>query len=696
MIDPSTRSIGRWRAMTPPGSTLSRCDPSSGPPCRMKYHHGMPFWAVTKTASGPHRAGSSGASGPSWCAFMPRMTRSCWPTSAMPSVARTRATSSRPSVWSFSPRSRTAARCAPRTTTLTSSPEAASFTARSPPMAPAPTTQILEAVRLRLGHVAGPAADDDPELVRVGRAGLEQLRDGGFGHALPDSTESRFYDLSGERGPDQGPGGEGPVLARGVTRRRRSDPHEAFRRERDRFADLEGRSALEHEPLQGAVVEPDEHLVKATLGATLAGGRADHGAADRADHGARGTAVAVRVSVPIVVGVTAEDAPEQPAHHRSRHRPGRGAPFLALHRLPDGFDPAVARVGDLILIPPAARRGARGHAAHCEERHESEGDWLAHGTPWDVRCGREFKHAPGVMSGRVRRSGTCAAALALAVLACSGGDARRPGGPTLRWYANPDNGGQARLAARCTAEAGGRWRLEVLPLPSDASQQREQLVRRLAARDVSIDLMSLDLPFVPELAEAGFLRPFTESEGAPLAEGVLRGALASATWRGRLVAAPFTASTQLLWFRRSVAAKAGLPVGERPVTWRELIAAAERTSSTVAVQANRYEGYMVWVTALVASAGGRILENAEAGKHAHAALDGEAGRRAAAVIRALARSAAADPALSTADEEAARATFQGARGGFMVNWPYVHGAAQAAPAAAARLVADVLLDRVLL
>ena len=276
---------------------------------------------------------------------------------------------------------------------------------------------------------------------------------------------------------------------------------------------------------------------------------------------------------------------------------------------------------------------------------------------------------------------TCAATLALAALGCSGRDDARPGAPTLRWYANPDNGGQARLAARCTAEAGGRFRLEVLPLPSDASQQREQLVRRLAARDASIDLMSVDLPFVPELAEAGFLRPFTAGEAAPLAEGVLRGALASATWRGRLVAAPFTASTQLLWYRRSVAAKAGLPVPERPVTWRELIAAAERTGSTVAVQANRYEGYMVWVTALVASAGGRILEDSEAGKHARPALDGEAGRRAAAVIRALARSAAADPALSTADEEAARATFQGARGGFMVNWPYVHGAAQAAVAA---------------
>lgn len=285
------------------------------------------------------------------------------------------------------------------------------------------------------------------------------------------------------------------------------------------------------------------------------------------------------------------------------------------------------------------------------------------------------------MSGRVRCSASCAAALALAAVACSGSGAGRPSAPTLRWYANPDNGGQARLAARCTAAAAGRWRLEVLPLPSDASQQREQLVRRLAARDDSIDLMSVDLPFVPELAEAGFLRSFTASESVPLTEGVLRGALASATWRGRLAAAPFTASTQLLWFRRSVAAKAGLPVAARPVTWPELVAAAEATGTTVAVQANRYEGYMVWVNALVASAGGRILEDPEAGKNARPALDSEAGRRAAAVIRLLARSAAADPALSTSDEEAARATFQGARGGFMVNWPYAYGAAQVAVAA---------------
>jgi len=255
--------------------------------------------------------------------------------------------------------------------------------------------------------------------------------------------------------------------------------------------------------------------------------------------------------------------------------------------------------------------------------------------------------------------------------------------PTLSWYVNPDNGGQARLAARCAAESGGRWRLRVLELPRDATQQREQLVRRLAARDASIDLMSLDLPFVAELAAAGFLRPFEAGEAAPLGEGVLDAPLASATWQGRLVAAPFVANAQLLWYRRSTSRRAGLDPAAGPVTWDALVGAAERSGTTVEVQANRYEGYVVWINALLASAGGALLVDPEAGRDATPGLDSPAGVRAAEVIRRLAASRAASPALSTADEEATRAAFQGGRGGFMVNWSYVYGAARDAVAAGA-------------
>jgi len=270
------------------------------------------------------------------------------------------------------------------------------------------------------------------------------------------------------------------------------------------------------------------------------------------------------------------------------------------------------------------------------------------------------------------------AALALALgaglVACGGAEGSTP---TLTWYTNPDNGGQAALAEKCTEEADGRYRIEVSQLPADADSQREQLVRRLAANDSSIDIMSLDVVFVPEFAEAGFLRPFTDEEARPLVEDVLDGPLETTEWEGEVVAAPFWANTQLLWYRRSVAEEAGIDPAAEDVTWDDVIDAAVATGTTVEVTGARYEGYMVWITTLVASAGGEVLEDADAGRDAQPNLDSPAGRRAAEIIRRVAREAA-NPELSTAIEENARAGFQSDRGGFMVNWPYVYQAAQSA------------------
>ena len=73
------------------------------------------------------------------------------------------------------------------------------------------------------------------------------------------------------------------------------------------------------------------------------------------------------------------------------------------------------------------------------------------------------------------------AVAALAVLsACS---AAPPGPPVLTWYINPDDGGQAEIAKRCTEASGGRYTIATSTLPRQASDQRQQLVRRLAAND---------------------------------------------------------------------------------------------------------------------------------------------------------------------------------------------------------------------
>lgn len=260
------------------------------------------------------------------------------------------------------------------------------------------------------------------------------------------------------------------------------------------------------------------------------------------------------------------------------------------------------------------------------------------------------------------------------LVACGGDDG---GPPTLTWYTNPDNGGQEALAEKCTEQADGAYRIEISKLPADADSQREQLVRRLAANDSSIDLMSLDVVFVPEFAEAGFLRPFTGKEAESLTEGVLEGPLETTEWNDELVAAPFWANTQLLWYRKSVAAEAGLDPATEPVTWDQIIDAAAETGTTVEVTGSRYEGYLVWINSLVASAGGEIIEDPGAGRDATPTLDTEAGRKAAEIIRRLADEVA-NPQLSTAIEDTARIGFQSDDGGFMVNWPYVYGAAKLA------------------
>ena len=160
------------------------------------------------------------------------------------------------------------------------------------------------------------------------------------------------------------------------------------------------------------------------------------------------------------------------------------------------------------------------------------------------------------------RAGTILVTVAaMTAMAACGADT---GPPTLTWYINPDDGGQDELAARCTEEAGGAYRITTSLLPREAPDQREQLVRRLAAGDSGIDLMSLDPPFIPEFAEAGFLAEIPPDVAEAVTEDVVQGAIDGSTWRDELVAVPFWANTQLLWYRRSVAEAAavlGVPAG---------------------------------------------------------------------------------------------------------------------------------------
>ncbi len=264
-----------------------------------------------------------------------------------------------------------------------------------------------------------------------------------------------------------------------------------------------------------------------------------------------------------------------------------------------------------------------------------------------------------------------ASALAASMLSGCGGD---PAGaaPELTWYINPDAGGQAEIAKRCTEASEGRYTIATPLLPRESADQRLQLVRRLAANDSSIDIMSLDPPYIPEFSQAGFLAPVPAEVAERVSEGVVDSALEGASWDGELVTVPFWANTQLLWYRKSVAEAAGLDMSQ-PVTWQQLIDTAKENDTQLAVQGIRAEALTVWVNALVESAGGEVITQAspEDPEQVQLGLDSEAGAKAATVLREIGRSGVGGPALSTSGESENATAFQGERAGFMVNWPFV-------------------------
>lgn len=187
--------------------------------------------------------------------------------------------------------------------------------------------------------------------------------------------------------------------------------------------------------------------------------------------------------------------------------------------------------------------------------------------------------------------------------------------------------------------------------------------------------MSLDPVFVAEFAEAEYLEPVPQDKQDALTEDAVKPIIEAATWRDKLVAAPMWANTQLFWYRKSLAQQAGLDMSQ-PVTWEQVVQAAKSQNRTIGVQSKLYEGYMVWINALVAGAGGEIVDNPGASaKDLQLGLESPAGEQAAGIISSVSSSGVGGPAMSSSDETAALDLFvNDSSSMFLANWPYVWAA----------------------
>jgi multiple sugar transport system substrate-binding protein len=258
-----------------------------------------------------------------------------------------------------------------------------------------------------------------------------------------------------------------------------------------------------------------------------------------------------------------------------------------------------------------------------------------------------------------------AAVLAGAVLSACGGSGSGP--PQLTFFVAIQPGGTIEATAeRCTKEADGRYTIKPELLPNDASQAREQLVRRLGAKDSSIDIIGLDVILTSEFANAGWIAPWTGRLKEEASAHVFPSVLKTASFENELYASPFNTNTQLLWYRKDL-------VSKPPETWDQMIEMAEGLpeAGRVQVQAERYEGYTVWVNALIESAGTSILSGPE-----EVDLEQKPTEEALEVIGRLAHSPAASPNLPTSNEDTARLAFEAGEAAFMTNYTFAFASAK--------------------
>ena len=255
--------------------------------------------------------------------------------------------------------------------------------------------------------------------------------------------------------------------------------------------------------------------------------------------------------------------------------------------------------------------------------------------------------------------------LAAGLTAC--GTSNAASGPvTLNFYLYPDNSGATQMAIKnCDAQSGGKYTISYQELPNGSDGQRQQLVRRLAARDSTIDIMGLDVTWEAEFAQAGWIEPWTGADKAQAENGTLQPALQTAIWHNQLYAVPDNSNTQLLWYRSDL-------VPTPPTTWAQMIADAEKLAKEgkphlIEIQGAQYEGTTVWFNTMVASAGGTVL-NPDATK----VTLGASAVKALSIMKQLATSVAADPSLSVQMENDNRLAMEGGTAAFELNYPFVY------------------------
>lgn len=269
------------------------------------------------------------------------------------------------------------------------------------------------------------------------------------------------------------------------------------------------------------------------------------------------------------------------------------------------------------------------------------------------------------------RLASCVALLVFAALVAAGcggsaDDANASGVPTIGFMTWRDQTGfDEQQFRKCEKADGNEYRIEAIPMGPSVDAAREQLSRRLAAGDETIDMINLDVIWTAEFADANWIMDLTERV-KPIKDQYVPAAFESVVYKDKYWAIPAGTNAALLYYRTDL-------VDHAPKTYEELAEmakAAQAKESGIAgyvFQGGAYEGGTVDALEFLGSAGTKVLS--DDGKQAQ--LDeGDGTEFAFTWLQSIIDDGISPKVVTTYQEEDARLAFQKGGAVFMRNWPY--------------------------
>jgi multiple sugar transport system substrate-binding protein len=208
------------------------------------------------------------------------------------------------------------------------------------------------------------------------------------------------------------------------------------------------------------------------------------------------------------------------------------------------------------------------------------------------------------------------------------------------------------------------------PLTWTSDEQHQFYVINLEGASPTFDVLMLDVIWVPEFAQAGWLLDLspwvTRAELAPH----FPAAAAAASWRGRVWGLPWNMNVGVLYYRADLLARYRLAP---PRTWEELVEQAvriregerDRRLDGVLWQGKQYEGLVVNTLEHLWASGTGLLDD-------HDRVLPEPRRAAAALafMRGMIDSGVSPSWVTAGDEELTRRPFGDGHAIFLRSWPY--------------------------